>query len=137
MNEIYEVKEIFDKISSVSGRLAKEKILRDNQDNKLFIDCLKFLIDPHIKTGISTSKLNKCIQNSDFYDMHDIRELMEYLKLNNTGRDIDIATSQGFIFNQNKELHEFLKLFVTKKLRLGLNEKVINKIIPGLIATLR
>lgn len=135
MNEIHEVKEIFDKISSVSGRLAKEKILRDNQDNKLFIDCLKFLIDPHIKTGISTSKLNKELRNAQI-GILSLRELMEYFyKGNTTGRDTDIRQVQYFINNQDEELHEFLKLFVTKKLRLGLNEKVINKIIPGLIAT--
>lgn len=135
MNEIYEVKEIFDKISSVSGRLAKEKILRDNKNNELFINCLKFLIDPHIKTGISTSKLNKELKNSQFHKLNDIVELIDYLKVNNTGKDIDIMTIHSFILNQNEELYEFLKLFVTKKLRLGLNEKVINKIIPGLIAT--
>ncbi|MBC6695278.1 ATP-dependent DNA ligase [Terrisporobacter mayombei] len=135
MNEIYEAKEIFDKISSVSGRLAKEKILRDNKDNELFIDCLKFLIDPHIKTGISTSKLNKELRNAQI-GILSLRELMEYFyKGNITGRDADIKQVQYFINNQDKELHEFLKLFVTKKLRLGLNEKVINKIIPGLIAT--
>ena len=135
MNEVYEVKEIFDKISSVNGRLAKEKILRDNQDNKLFIDSLKFLIDPHIKTGISTSKLNKELKNSQFHKLNNILELIDYLKVNNTGKDIDIMTIHSFILSQNEELYEFLKLFVTKKLRLGLNEKVINKIIPGLIAT--
>lgn len=135
MNEIYEVKEIFDKISSVSGRLAKEKILRNNKNNELFINCLKFLIDPHIKTGISTSKLNKELKNSQFHKLNDIVELIDYLKVNNTGKDIDIMTIHSFILNQNEELYEFLKLFVTKKLRLGLNEKVINKIIPGLIAT--
>lgn len=135
MNEIYEVKEIFDKISSVSGRLAKEKILRDSQDNKLFIDCLKFLIDPHIKTGISTSKLNKELRDAQI-GILSLRELMEYFcKGNITGRDEDIRQVQYFINNQDEELQEFLKLFVTKKLRLGLNEKVINKIIPGLIAT--
>lgn len=135
MQEIYEVKKLFDKISSVNGRLAKEKILRDNKDNKLFVECLKFLIDTHIKTGISTSKLNKKLKDAQI-GILSLRELMEYFyKGNITGRDVDIRQVQYFINNQDKELHEFLKLFVTKKLRLGLNEKVINKIIPGLIAT--
>lgn len=134
MEDIYEVKEIFDSIYNVIGRLAKEKILIDNKDNKLFLDCLKFLIDPHIRTGISTAKLNKKLNHLEFHKLHNITEVMDYLKINNTGKDMDIMSIQVFILNQDKELYEFLKLFVTKKLRLGLNDKIINKIIPGLIA---
>lgn len=132
MKEIYEVKGIFNKISNVSSRLAKEKILRDNKDNKLFIKCLKFLIDDNVVTGISTKKLNKDVSKS-FITIENIEGLIKYLEFNNTGKDENISDVKCFITNQDNELHEFLELFVTKKLRLGMNAKVVNKIIPGLI----
>ena len=55
---IKEVKEIFDKISSVSAKSSKEAIIKKNKDNELFIECLKFLLDTDVVTGLSTKKMN-------------------------------------------------------------------------------
>ena len=43
MVELRRVKEIFDKIAGVSGKKSKETIIKQNADNELFLECLKFL----------------------------------------------------------------------------------------------
>lgn len=56
MNELKGVKEIFDKIASVSSKKSKETIIKQNSDNELFLECLKFLYDSNITTGLSKKK---------------------------------------------------------------------------------
>ena len=53
---MHKVKDLFLSISETSSRLQKQKILKDNADNKVFTDTLVFLLSPFILTGISTKK---------------------------------------------------------------------------------
>ena len=59
---ISEVKKIFDRIASVSAKTSKEVIIKQNKDNELFIECLKFLLDSDVVTGLSTKKMNKKVK---------------------------------------------------------------------------
>ena len=62
-----------------------------------------------------------------------LKELLEYLKTHNTGRDDDIATVQ---ITRNALAPDDTDLFnriVTKNLQLGVDVKTINKVMPGLI----
>ena len=43
--DLMEVKELFDKIANTSGKNDKIKIIKQNKDNELFVECLKFLLD--------------------------------------------------------------------------------------------
>ena len=47
------IKEIFNLIENVNGTNSKLEIIKQNLDNDLFIKCLKIIINPDIKTGIS------------------------------------------------------------------------------------
>lgn len=60
---------------------------------------------------------------------------MDYLETNNSGRDSDISIVQGFISAQPEECREFYSQMVTKKFRLGIDVKGVNKAIPNLIPT--
>ena len=96
MNELKGVKEIFDKIASVSSKKSKETIIKQNSDNELFLECLKFLYDSNITTGLSKKKINKDVkvyQNT----CDDIRDMFDYVRMNNTGTDRDIGVVQGYI----------------------------------------
>ena len=129
--DLIEVKEIFDKIANTSGKNDKIKIIKQNKDNELFIECLKFLLDSDIVTGLSKKKINKKVAVMGDR-LETIEEAMEYLKQHNSGKDSDIAMIKDFCDRQ-----EGCKLFCeglfTKSLKIGVDVKGVNKAIPNLI----
>lgn len=133
MNELREVKEIFDRIASVSAKSSKEAILKQNKDNELFKQCLKFLLDPNIVTGLSIKKLNKKLKYGFIVSPNiSILKMFKYLEDHNTGTDDDIKTIQMFCKHQTED-EEFWLQFFAKKIKLGCDAKTVNKVIKGLI----
>ena len=144
METLLEFKEFYDKITAEAGRNYKISVLekyKEDEDIKYLLD---FIYNPYITTGISDKKLHKklsdiCVMpylNSDGFKL-----LLQYLKVNNTGADKDIALVQDFKvrhfgYSYDSEPTELCKLFdaiVTKNIQLGIDSKTINKVIPGLI----
>lgn len=129
--DLIEVKELFDKIANTSGKNDKIKIIKQNKDNELFIECLKFLLDSDIVTGLSKKKIKKRVAVMG-YRLETMEEAMEYLKQHNSGKDSDIAMIKDFCDRQ-----EGCKLFCeglfTKSLKIGIDVKGVNKAIPNLI----
>lgn len=133
MNELREVKEIFDRIASVSAKTSKELILKQNKDNELFKQCLKFLLDPSVVTGLSTKKLNKKLKYKFIVSPNiSILKMFKYLEDFNTGTDDDIKTIQMFCKHQTED-EEFWLQFFAKKVKLGMDIKTANKVYPGFI----
>ena len=133
MSNLREVKEIFDRIASISAKSSKEAILKQNKDNELFKECLKFLLDDSIVTGLSTKKMNKNVLLCDD-TWGDIRDAFNYLKIHNTGTDVDISIIKTFCVAQG-ECKEFCEGLFTKKLKIGCDTKTVNKVYPGFILT--
>ena len=129
--DLIEVKELFDKIANTSGKNDKIKIIKQNKDNELFVECLKFLLDSDIVTGLSKKKIGKKVAVMGDR-LETIEEAMEYLKQHNSGKDSDIAMIKDFCDRQ-----EGCKLFCeglfTKSLKIGVDVKGVNKAIPNLI----
>ena len=133
-----EVIKLFKQIQETSSLNDKKKIIIKNKDNELFRECLRFLLDGNIVTGINTKKISKSVlpsselapyylcSNSTFEDV------MNYLKKNNTGKDNDIYEIQLFL-SGHKNDRGFYEQMITKKFRLGADAKLVNKCIPGLI----
>ena len=132
MEELREVKEIFDKIASVSGKKDKEKIIKNNKDNESFRLSLKFLLDSDITTGLSKKKINKKVKVYE-NTADDIRDVFVYLLLNNSGTDVNIGVVQGYINSLDEDLQDFARGLLTKSLKIGADVKTVNKAIPGLI----
>lgn len=131
-----EVIKIFKQIQETSSTNDKKAIITANKDNELFKKCLVFLLDGNINTGISNKKLKKNIEMTKHIDVTcNFEDIIEYLKINNSGRDSDISIVQGFIANQSEEEREFYEQMITKSFRLGADSKVVNSVIPGLIPT--
>ena len=129
-----EVIKLFKQIQNTSSLNDKKAIITENKDNWLFKDCLKFLLDGNVITGISDKKIAKEINGqTEIWNVTDFKELMKYLKKNNTGRDEDIGTVQWFLERQPEEHREFYSQMVTKSFRLGADAKLVNKCIPNLI----
>ena len=131
-----EVIKIFKQIQKTSSTNDKKAIITANKDNDLFKKCLVFLLDGNINTGISNKKLKKNIEMTKHIDVIcNFEDIMEYLKINNSGRDSDISIVHGFIANQSEEDREFYEQMITKSFKLGADKKVINSVIPRLIPT--
>lgn len=130
MSDIYKVKEIIDQIASTSSRTEKESILKNNSNNELLKSILKFVYDPFIVTGLSKKKVNKQIGvlKGITYYIKDISQAMDYLKENNTGRDIDISHMESFYTNFSEDMQEFIKQIITKELTIGVTATTLNKV---------
>ena len=129
--DLIEVKELFDKIANTSGKNDKIKIIKQNKDNELFIECLKFLLDSDIVTGLSKKKIKKRVAVMG-YRLETMEEAMEYLKHHNSGRDSDIAMIKDFCDRQ-EGCKIFCEELFTKSLKCGIDVKGVNKAIPNLI----
>lgn len=132
--------EIFAKIKDTSSTKEKMKIITDNKENPLFRKCLKFLLDGNILTGISSSKFKKISPTTSGLaakqKLNTFDEVMDYLLINNTGKDEDIANVKSFVYDcyiVDDTEFDFYAQMITKKYRLGIDAKTVNKCIPGLI----
>lgn len=126
--------ELFNKIRETGSTNEKVNIIKANNDNELFKSCLRFLLDDMIITGISDSKINKSVYGAtDKIDT--FMDIIEYLKLNKTGKDEDILKIKVFIDNQPLAHQDFYRQMITKSLKLGCDAKLVNKAIPDLIPT--
>ena len=121
-------------LQETSSRKDKEAIIKKYSDYTLFTDTMRFLFDNNITTGLDIKKINKqlrvdgtaVIVPEDTFD-----GLLQYVKKNNTGSNLDIITVQLSILNiakGNEEHSNFLKEVVTKSLRLGIDAKTVNKV---------
>lgn len=125
---IEKVKEIFDQLQSTNSKLEKQRIIRENKDNKLFTDTLVFLLSPYILTGISEKKINKKV-NTVRGVIKSWEDTVKYLSNHNTGTDHDIALIQDFIVNQPEDMRDFYKGLITKSIKLGCDAKTVNGVL--------
>ena len=118
---------IIKELQQTSKSKEKENILKQNINNELLKNILYFSFNNFLVTGISNKKLKKKV-NVQGYKMENINVLMEYLKKNNTGRDIDIATVQGYLFFLTENEKEIVSQIITKSLKIGCTAKTLNKV---------
>ena len=128
--EVQSLYEICTELQNTSSTLEKQNILKQNENNELFKELLKFLLDPMIVTGISKKKIEKIdISMSDIQlCQYDIRNLFNYLKEHNTGTDNDITMCKMAMVYDKDELNDFVKSIITKSLKLGIDVKTANKV---------
>lgn len=136
-----EVIKLFKQIQETSSLNDKKAIITANKDNELFKKCLRFLLDGNIVTGISNSKISKINENTTkdkvTKKLSTFKEVMDYLELHNTGKDEDIANIKSFIYEyciSDEEIMFYVQM-ITKKYKLGVDAKTVNKCIPNLIPT--
>lgn len=113
----------------------KIKQLTDSKDDELFCFALEFLLNTDKKTGISTAKLSKTISSKvSFVTINDLKMLINYVLMHNTGTDDVVRTVQYFIEQlPNLTLQNFVSEIITKKYKCGVTAKVASEIIPDII----
>jgi DNA ligase-1 len=131
MGNLYNIALLFNKLANTSGKIAKTKLLEENKDSLLVTEILKFVFNFTITTGISDRKLNKKFRDRNVTKtFQNIIELMEYIKINNTGTDEVIQNIQYFIDMNVTSITErrFIEEVVTKNMKIGMTEDSINKV---------
>lgn len=127
--------ELFKLIQATGSTNEKKRIIEENKDNGLFKKCLRFLLDGNVVTGISDKKIKKLIDKNATENLTTFEEVIEYLKIHNSGTDMDIVNVKRFIctYSVSFDECEFYEQMVTKKFKLGADAKLVNKAIPNLI----
>ena len=133
MNE-YELLGLLEKIKSTSIKKDVNKIIKENKDDEVFTETIKFLLGSN-PTGVNKNKIEKNVKLTPNTTFKNLKEVYKYLEKNNTGRDIDIANLQFFIYSQNIEVQNFLKSLFSKTYKINIGVKTVNKALPGLIDT--
>lgn len=129
-NYLRDLYEVVNSLQNTSSRNAKEAILKDYKGSAVFRNVLTFLFDSRITTGLDIKKLNKDIKVEPEYSLPGLLSLLEYLKTNNTGKDVVVSTVKECIrclSDGDSNIETMLKEIVTKSLRLGIDAKTINK----------
>lgn len=134
-----EVIKLFKQIQETSSLNDKKKIITKNKDNELFKECLKFLLDGNVTTGIAEKKYDSItVQTSGWIHNNvdsEFLELLNYIKQHNTGREEDIIQVQAWCCEMSEDTKNFVKGMITKSIKLGVDSKTVNKCIPKLIDT--
>ena len=117
---------IIKKIQETSSRNQKEKILKDNSENKLLKDILRFVFSLEVKTGIKRKKLEKEVKFESTSSIEGFYGLKDYIVNNGTGSDKNIADIQKFLSEQTDDLRDLYTRIILQDLRCGLSEKTIN-----------
>ena len=123
----------FESIKGTSGRLDKEELLQTYINDEFFF-YLDFLLNDYIVTGLAAKKLNKKVNTKNFEgesveDFDDLKELLNYLKVHNTGNDTDIYTVQQYLQKVTDDGYKtFIKELITKSYKLGLSAKTVNRV---------
>ena len=147
----YDIMKFCTEIQSTTSTTEKKAILKRWKNNDIILEFLQFLLDKTVVTGISKAKINKTLANYPTVtgDCRTIIDVIRYLKVHNTGSDVDIAICQVYLasitgfykeeFNGGNslkdavEFNELLKKIIIKTLKLGIDTKLANTAIPGLI----
>lgn len=117
-------------IHGTSSRVQKMSLLLKSK-NECLSFFLRFLLDDNITTGISIAKINKKLSkeldpdiNMRFFDV------CKYIS-ENPSNDGTLWVAQSYVEKVRQEFDdsyaEFVKLVFTKKLRLGVDAKTVNK----------
>ena len=132
----------FETLKNISSSNEKKdylkSILVDDIDAEETKGFFKWLYDTSVVTGISEKKFNKKFDMFDYWTIegtNDISLVCQYLLNHKTGKDEDIMfvqSSMDSICKDDKE-KEFYKNVVTKNVVVGIDKKLINKVVPNLI----
>ena len=141
MKTLQHFNEFVKEINESNSRLYKQSVLNKYKDDEVIKKYLQICFDPYIRYGLNYAKLSKPVITEGISGAATVFDLFEYLKKNNTGRDVDIAvcrltfdqfTGEGL---EDLECSELLAKLICKDLSLGVDSKTINKEIPELIPT--
>lgn len=129
-----DIVDIFHSIKNESSKTGKEAIIRANKDNMDFVKVLRFLYNPFELTGLKAKKLVKFADftSKDVKQFDTVLEAIDYIIVNNTGRDLDAMIISNLIntydTDKHSPVHDFLQDLFTKDFKCGITATTINKV---------
>lgn len=126
MKDIISIHQCFEHIKITDSTNAKKKLLKQYADVSMFKETLQFLLDPAITTGLDKKKLKKKVVVYRIVPTT-LTEVLDYILVNNTGRDVDISYIQSAM-SVCGGLSDFLADVITKSYRLGVTAKTANQV---------
>ena len=145
-NEIERVYNLFKTLEQIDSTNSKVEFIRQNKNNELFLEVLKFVYDKSFTTNITPKSLNdeRVVKYSYIITTQErlqtnqerLKDLLEYVKTHNTGKlkDLGVVLNKiDILSSKNDELKKFLVNIVSKSIKIGVNIKLINKAIPDFI----
>lgn len=136
MKTLIHFKEFCDEIRTSASRKFKQEVLTKYKEDEVIKRYLQIAYDPYTVFGISTKKLTKRVRPELWYQAPTVFDLFDYLTKHNTGTDVDVAACQEMLYvaaELDVELENLLIDLICKDLSLGVDEKSINSVMPGLI----
>lgn len=136
MKTLIHFKEFCDEIRTSASRKFKQEVLTKYKEDEVIKRYLQIAYDPYTVFGISTKKLTKRVRPEFWYQAPTVFDLFDYLTKHNTGTDVDVAACQEMLYaaaELDVELENLLIDLICKDLSLGVDEKSINSVMPGLI----
>lgn len=127
--DVQKINLIFTTLRKTRGSIAKHEVIKQYADDKDFLEVCKFLYGSRITTGIAKKKMNKVFktkENETRLIFEDLKDLMNYVVENNTGKDEVVKNVQNFINNQPEETRDFLKGLFIKDYPCGVSAKSVN-----------
>ena len=136
INNIIDLCEKFTTLASKTKKQDKLDILQDYSSDHDFCFLLEYLLNENKITGIKKSKLKKEIKKKN--KLHDIqydniKSLIEYLLIHNTGSDQDVFIAQNFLNKiEHKNERQIIADIITKDFKCGVTDLTAYGIIPGI-----
>lgn len=123
------------RLQSTTSRNEKESILKEYVDDEDIKYILQFIYDPYIVTGISKKKASKYRDTVIDFTKYgpqindDIVDFLNYFKIENTGRDIDLKFLECYTqLDRNIAYKDLIYGIITKDIKLGIQPTTLNKI---------
>ena len=127
--------EIINDVKLAKGK-DKQVVLEQNKNNEILRDVLHFLNNPRITTGISKKKYDKDVQLVE-NEIENISELMNYIKLNNSGKDDNVSRVKSYVNSIDSNINDLEKQttisLILKDLPIGVSSTTINKVWKDLV----
>jgi len=118
-------------LQSTSSTNDKGRIIANNINDELFVEVMQFLTNDYIQVGLSKKKIAKKVALVEIPIEVGVKDMINYLKENNTGRDLDIGVCKHYLLNQvDEEDRDFVSQILTKEVKLGATSTLWNKNVP-------
>lgn len=122
-------------LRAARGAIAKKNVIQNNSENEKFRKLLYYALHPLMTYNVS----EKTLRESMTYDpsitltMSNIFEVCETLSDRRALDNATVYQLKGFLNSIHPVEQEVYIKLLAKTLRLGVTEKTVNKVIPGLI----
>lgn len=135
MYSLKDICKIIEELKNCSSTNGKKFILEKNKDNELLKKVLLYTYDKNKKYGLSKTffKSYQFDENNCDSIFNNLFTMLDILASSNINDDLRKNVTRYLNYYSDEEVRKLLIMILSKDLKCGINTKLINKAIPGLI----